>query len=743
LAFVAVLRHFVGIGHPGTDRMPTISHYEVYALENGGWVLHGRYTSAEKNQALDEARELDARMRRPTKVVRESYDSNTNRYTDQTVFRSPLARGERERARDRDALGPVGGAAGLSSAVPFHGTRPNTVIPPGLEDAYRSEAPDKPESFSFFGKPKPVRTVRDLVARLLFVVIASLVIATSGTALIPVGISMLRNAGVYIDTLMLSETLFAAFMVLVLGSGFLLTVRLVSLEGFLEDSARARERKAARAGSSGEKKPRPERERKPEPSKRAPDSKGDSEEAPAPEAVNASDAATLQEYLKLKRDEKEREKEAKRQKGEEKKKNREQEEPQQKAAQNEADGGTEETADPDAQRRQAEPAAPVCPALDAGRDILHSFLGKYVSALKTIRSHLDTYNRFGINLYLAGCCDVLGQRVGMSRSESQHLLRETAEIMGTRPALAQSFVAQLGTYLTEERYAQMVQYGREAMTLMLNGSGEPFDNLGMVVEDWNTPRTQKVTGSTIAIVFTDIVGSTDMTSTVGDIKAQEILRAHNSAVRSALGRFSGREIKHTGDGIMATFERVPDAVRGMSDALKAVRAHNQTHPDMPLRIRIGINAGEPISAENDYYGLAVTIAARVCAKADADQIMVSQVVRDMCADTDLRFADRGTETLKGIKGPQPIHEVLWGGSPCETEGALGEAAESTPEDGSKPDGEHPGQGQGSGGDVAPAAMDPLPEGSVNHTAPLPVDPDADGWVDEPPVRKTAPETPRS
>ncbi|WP_092787394.1 adenylate/guanylate cyclase domain-containing protein [Rhodospira trueperi] len=717
--------------------MPTIAHYEVYALENGGWVLHGRYTSAEKNQALDEARELDARIRRPTKVIRESYNTDTNRYTDQTVFRSPLARGERERARDREALGPVGGTA-------FHGTRPHTVIPPGLEEAFGTESADKPPRHSLLGKPKPVRTVRDLVARLMFVVIASLVIATSGTALIPVGISMLRNAGVYIDTILLSETLFAAFMVLVLGTGLLLTARLVPLEGFLEDSARARKRKADSARSAAVKKSMPERERKPEPSKRTPEPTpeptDDSGEAAAPEEMSAKDAPTLQEYQRLKREEKEREKEEKKQKKAEKKKEGQEEEAPQQARSGEADGEAEAATDPDAQDQQAEPKAPVSPALSAGRDLLHSFLGKYVSALKTIRSHLDTYNRFGINLYLAGCCDVLGHRVGMSRSESQLLLRETAEIMGTRPALARSFVVQLDTYLTEERYAQMVQYGREAMTLMLNGGVEPFDNLGMVVEDWNTPRTQKVTGNTIAIVFTDIVGSTDMTSAVGDIKAQDILRAHNSAVRSALGRFSGREIKHTGDGIMATFEHVPDAVRGMADVLKAVRAHNQTHPDMPLRIRIGINAGEPISAENDYYGLAVTIAARVCAKADADQIMVSQVVRDMCADTDLRFADRGTETLKGIKGPQPIHEVLWGGSPSETEGAPDEATTegATTEGGGEPEVEH-----GPREDEASGATAPLPEGSLDHEAPLPVDPEADGWVDEQLVHKTAPKTPRS
>jgi adenylate cyclase len=732
LAFVAVFRRLVGIGRPGTDRMPTISHYEVYSLEKGGWTLHGRYTSAEKNQAMDEARELDARMGRPTKVVREAYDTETNRYSDQTVFRSPLARGERERARNRETLGPVGAAADLRSAVPFHGTRPNTVIPPGLDEAFGSESADKPERLSLLGKPKPVRNVRDLVARLMFVVIASLVIATSGTALIPVGVSTLRGAGIYIDTFLLSETLFAAFMVLVLGTGFFLTMRLVPLEGFLEDSARAKKRAAGRTRPNAEKKPKPDRESKPEPSKQAPEQKDDLDETTGLEATNSSDAATLQEYLKLKREEKEREKEEKRQKEGEKKKKEREEEAQQQADQDDADEGAANATGSEDQHQQHEPETPASPALAAGRDLLHSFLGKYISALKTIRSHLDTYNRFGINLYLAGCCDVLGQRVGMNPAESQHLLRETAEIMGTRPALAQSFVDQLSTYLTEERYAQMVQYGREAMTRMLNGGSEPFDNLGMVVEDWNTPRTQKVTDSTIAIVFTDIVGSTDMTSTVGDIKAQEILRAHNSAVRSALARFSGREIKHTGDGIMATFEHVPDAVWGMADVLKAVRAHNQANPDMPLRIRIGINAGEPISAENDYYGLAVTIAARVCAKADTDQIMVSQVVRDMCAGTDLRFADRGTETLKGIKGPQPIHEVLWGGSPSETEGARGEADEPAPEDGSKPDGAPPIGAQGSEGNTP-----------GSDKAPLPIDPEADGWLDEQPVRKAAPEASQS
>jgi len=665
--------------------MPTIAHYEIYALEDSGWVLRARFVSSERDRALEEARSIDNFLARPAKVVRETYDTATEAYSDQTVFLSPRAQQMRRAGQDI-SMGATGGGSRAT------GARPNARIPDGL-DAFGDYAPNRGRSGGNpFGPPAQQMSASDLAARIMFVVIGSLVVATSGTALIPVVISLLRSIGLQVEDDALSNTLFAAFMVIFVASGFFLTLRLVPVQSLLEQqSARSRFRANARAVAA-----RKRAASKSAPSKAAKASaveprmgepaSGGAESAAKGAEVEGVRAAEQQPQTEQGQDpnkDKETDKDKERERRLEKEREQEKERKRKKKrkdgndeaddgdAPDEKGGGADKNKNKDKDKDKykeknaasPEPEEDLSPSFRAARDAIMAFLGTYVSALKAVRPKLDTFNRFGINLYLAGVCGVIAKTQGLSDAEFERLLRETVEVMGTRAAQAASFVERLKSYLKEERYSEMVQHGREAMLLQRKGGAEPFANLGMVVEDWNTPKTQKVSGSTIAIVFTDIVGSTDMTSQYGDVKAQQILRAHNAAVRAALARFSGREIKHTGDGIMATFEHVPDAVWGMIDVLKAVQAHNQSQPEIPLQIRIGINAGEPISAENDYYGLAVTLAARICAEANMNQILVSQVVRDLCEGTHLAFGDHGAADLKGIKEPQPLHEALWAGSP--------------------------------------------------------------------------------
>ncbi len=733
--------------------MPFIAHYEVYVLEPTGWVLHARFASDDKAKALDEARAIDAHLGRPAKVVRESYDPDSNRADDQTVFLSPRAVEARKRSDGR-----AGGYLNEGPVVDRGGLRPHARIPEGLE----AFADSPGGGLRRFSAPTHARSTSDMVARVTFVIVASLVLATTATALIPVVINMLRGFGVIIGGTALSSTLFAAFMVVFLTTGFFLTLRLVPLQGVAGAGRKPRPGVARSDGvgrapaapspvppapmppASDPAAPTPGATPAPtpgapvEPSETAAPPPGE----PTPGPTPGDDAETRAPSADPEREKKGKDSKAGKEAEKDKKKDKE--------AQKKKNEGQADPADvPPAPPPETEPGpaqvpaqVPESPAFQTGRNRVMDFLSGYVGALKTIRPRLDTYNRFGINLYLAGACQVLARKIGLSRDEFQRLLQEAVEIMGTRPAQAASFVRRLDSYLEESRYSRMVQSGREAMNRAGAGGSDPFASLGMVVEDWNTPKIQKVTASTIAIVFTDMVGSTDLTSEHGDQIAQDILRAHNSAVRSALGRFAGKEIKHTGDGIMATFDQVPDAVAGMIDALKAVRAHNEAQPRIPLRIRIGINAGEPISAENDYYGLAVTIAARICAKADMDQILVSQVVRDMCEGTDLMFADRGSEPLKGIKEPMRLHEALWEGARRPGDGksggtdagveagngasAGGDAAADTDADA---DAAHPGdrlnQEAGAGAEAGAEAR-------ARTSWPEPFDPNADGWLDGPP-----------
>lgn len=162
-----------------------------------------------------------------------------------------------------------------------------------------------------------------------------------------------------------------------------------------------------------------------------------------------------------------------------------------------------------------------------------------------------------------------------------------------------------------------------------------------------------------AIMFTDLKDSTRMTTLYGDAKALHLLHVHNALTRNSLNAHRGREIKHTGDGIMASFASVPDAVECAIDIQKAFAAYNQEHAEAPLYLRIGMSAGEPIEEHGDLFGKAVQLAARLCAHAEPAQILIDQVVLDQWSGKQLPFADLGEVTPKGFAYAVRVYEVQW------------------------------------------------------------------------------------
>jgi len=161
------------------------------------------------------------------------------------------------------------------------------------------------------------------------------------------------------------------------------------------------------------------------------------------------------------------------------------------------------------------------------------------------------------------------------------------------------------------------------------------------------------------VLFTDIEGSTSLTQRLGDAAAQSVLRSHNSIVRDSLAANSGTEIKHTGDGIMASFTSASAALEAAVAIQKALADHNEDNPDTAIRVRIGLNAGEPVAEDEDLFGTAVQLAARVCDKAEPGQILASNVVQELAAGKGFDFADQGEASLKGFENPVRLHEVRW------------------------------------------------------------------------------------
>jgi class 3 adenylate cyclase len=161
------------------------------------------------------------------------------------------------------------------------------------------------------------------------------------------------------------------------------------------------------------------------------------------------------------------------------------------------------------------------------------------------------------------------------------------------------------------------------------------------------------------ILFTDIANSTALTQALGDDAAMMLFDVHNSVVRKALGELGGREVKHTGDGIMASFVSAAAAVRCAIQIQRELEKHAQINPHESLKVRVGAAAGEPVEHHNDLFGCTVQLAARLCAHAQPEQILVSNAIPDLCLGKGLSFEDIGEVSLKGFDSPVRAHAAAW------------------------------------------------------------------------------------
>jgi len=166
-------------------------------------------------------------------------------------------------------------------------------------------------------------------------------------------------------------------------------------------------------------------------------------------------------------------------------------------------------------------------------------------------------------------------------------------------------------------------------------------------------------GAFRTVLFTGLVGSTELTQRLGDDEAMKVIRAHDSLVHREIDVRGGRVIKHTGDGTMASFSAASSAIESAIAIQRAFRRYNRQAPDRPLEVRIGMSAGEPVDEGDDLFGATVQLARRVCDVAPAGGIHVSNVVCELCLGKAFEFRDLGVARLKGFDRPVPVHEVVW------------------------------------------------------------------------------------
>ena len=158
------------------------------------------------------------------------------------------------------------------------------------------------------------------------------------------------------------------------------------------------------------------------------------------------------------------------------------------------------------------------------------------------------------------------------------------------------------------------------------------------------------------ILFTDLVGHTAMMRRLGDERGREVLRDHERIIRDVLREHGGAEVKTMGDGFMASFPSVTRAVECALALQRAFADRNETASE-PLRVRVGLNAGEPIEDEGDLFGETVILAARIAAIAQGGEILASMAVRELCAGKGFLFADMGEQVMRGFEDPVRVFEI--------------------------------------------------------------------------------------
>jgi class 3 adenylate cyclase len=167
--------------------------------------------------------------------------------------------------------------------------------------------------------------------------------------------------------------------------------------------------------------------------------------------------------------------------------------------------------------------------------------------------------------------------------------------------------------------------------------------------------SSETVGGVRTVLFTDLVGHTEMMRRLGDERGREVLREHERITRDLLKQHGGAEVKTMGDGFMASFGSV---TRAMDCAIALQRAF-AAHEGEPLAVRVGLNAGEPIEEDGDLFGATVIMASRIAAKADAGEILIPEPLRHLLTGKAYIYVDRGETMLKGFEDAVRLYEVRW------------------------------------------------------------------------------------
>ena len=226
---------------------------------------------------------------------------------------------------------------------------------------------------------------------------------------------------------------------------------------------------------------------------------------------------------------------------------------------------------------------------------------------------------------------------------------------GAHDYIMKNNLARLGPAVERELREAEVRRARKV-------AEEQRETLARELEQAYTQLERRVREITASIMFTDLQDSTQMLTRLGDEENQTLLASHGKIIREQLDKYGGQEVKTTGDGFMIAFYSARKAVTCAVEIQKEIQAFNLQNPDRQLKVRIGLNLGEVIKEEDDYFGSAVVMAARIMDESTGGQILVSDLLRQVAAgpsNSEHEYSDFGLRTLKGFDEEEHIFEVLW------------------------------------------------------------------------------------
>jgi class 3 adenylate cyclase len=231
--------------------------------------------------------------------------------------------------------------------------------------------------------------------------------------------------------------------------------------------------------------------------------------------------------------------------------------------------------------------------------------------------------------------------------------------LGTHWTIVDEGMSRNGTFVNNERVrarrrlrnGDLIRVGRTVLTF---NEGSAAGRSPTTIIDGISPT------GTMTLLFTDLVGSTMLLDQVGDDAGDRFLRDHFSILRNAINNHNGEEVKTLGDGLMVAFPSALSAVACAREMHQSCAAHVAGSSAHGRGLRIGLNAGEVTRAEDDYFGMPVVVAKRLCDRAAAGQAIVSDVVRVLVGSRgEHRFTALGALELKGLTDPVEAFELDW------------------------------------------------------------------------------------